>query len=212
MVKGKNNEIIAPITVGMPVILSKVNPYRGRFMFDDWTLPRVLPIGAILFDLLFILMAISIEGYCFNRRLKFDKKTSIFYAISINLFSSVIGWVAFFVIEPMLPLQLRTELINYIFFNTVKYSNTQTVIILSAFIIFFATFIVKLFLLRGFSLLLNEEFWKKREETTSNEPPNWRKLKRSKLISNNLVSTLLIANSLSYTAITFVLLIRNKVF
>ncbi|BAY32981.1 filament integrity protein [Nostoc carneum NIES-2107] len=181
-------------------------------MFDDWTLPRVLPIGAILFDLLFILMAISIEGYCLNRRLKFDKKTSIFYAISINLFSSVIGWVAFFVIEPMLPLQLRTELINYIFFNTVKYSNTQTIIILSAFIIFFATFIVKLFLLRGFSLLLNEEFWKKKEETTSNEPPNWRKLKRYKLISNNLVSTLLIANSLSYTAITFVLLIRNKVF
>ncbi|MBD2163362.1 filament integrity protein fraC [Calothrix membranacea FACHB-236] len=179
-------------------------------MLEDWALPRVLPIGAILFDLLFILMAISIEGYCFNRRLKFDKKTSIFYSISINLFSSVIGWLAFFAIEPRLPIQLRTELINYIFFNTVKYSNTQTIIILSAFIIFFATFIVKLFLLRGFSLLLNEEFWKKKEESPNTEPPNWRKLKRSKLISNNLVSTLLIANSLSYTAITLVLLIRNK--
>ncbi|MDZ7957727.1 MAG: filament integrity protein fraC [Aulosira sp. DedQUE10] len=179
-------------------------------MFENWTIPSVLPIGAILFDLLFLLMAISIEAYCFNRRLKIDKKTSIFYAISINLFSSVIGWLAFFMIEPMLPIQLRSELINYIFFNTVKYSNTQTIIILSAFIIFFATFIVKLFLLRGFSILLNEEFWKKTAEPANNDRQNWRNLKKAKLISNNLVSTLLIANSLSYTAITFVVLIRNK--
>jgi len=179
-------------------------------MLENWTLPRVLPIGAILFDFLFLLLAISIEASCFNTRLKFDKKTSVFYAISINLFSSVIGWVAFFIIEPILPIQLKSELINFIFFNNFKYSNTQTIIILAAFIIFFGTFIVKLFLLRGFSLLLNEEFWKKTEEPANTDRQNWRNIKRAKLISNNLVSTMLIANSLSYTAITFVLLIRSK--
>ncbi len=42
-------------------------------LFENWTLPRVLPIGAVLFNLLFILMSISIEAYCFNRRLKFDR-------------------------------------------------------------------------------------------------------------------------------------------
>ncbi|WP_339378702.1 filament integrity protein FraC [Calothrix sp. NIES-2100] len=180
-------------------------------MFENWTLPQVLPVGAVLFDLLFILMAISIEAYCFNSRLNFDKKTSIFYAISINLFSSIIGWVVFFLIEPVLPIQLKSELINFVFFNSLKFSNTQTVVILMAFIIFFGTFIVKLFLLRIFSLVLNENIGKKSED----DPPTtdrykWRNLNRNKLISNRLVSTMLIANSLSYSAITLVLLFRRK--
>ncbi|WP_179197971.1 filament integrity protein FraC [Nostoc sp. T09] len=179
-------------------------------MFDNWILPSVLPVGAVLFDLLFLLMAISIEAYCFNSRLKFDKKTSIFYAISINLFSSVIGWIVFFMLEPILPLNLKSELINFVFFNSFKSPNTQTLIILTAFIIFFGTFIVKLFLLRLFSLSLNEDFGKKSEDPPSVERQKWRYMSRSKLISNNLVSTMLIANSLSYSAITLVLLIRMK--
>jgi hypothetical protein len=155
-------------------------------------------------------MSISIEAYCFNRRLKIDKKTSIFYAISINLFSNVLGWVIFFIIEPALPLRLKSELINFVFFNSFKFPNTQTVIILSAFIIFFGTFIVKLFLLRLFSLALSEEIGKKIETTPNLERQKWRYLNRSKFIGNNLVSTMLIANSLSYSAITLVLLIRTK--
>ncbi|OUL18623.1 filament integrity protein FraC [Nostoc sp. 106C] len=179
-------------------------------LFDNWILPSVLPVGAVLFDLLFLLMAISIEAYCFHSRLKFDKKTSIFYAISINLFSSVIGWVVFFMIEPVLPLQLKSELINFVFFNSFKTPNTQTLIILTAFIIFFGTFIVKLFLLRLFSLALNEELGKKTEEPQPLERQKWRYMGKAKLVSNNLVSTMLIANSLSYSAITLVLLIRMK--
>ncbi|MBW4566384.1 MAG: filament integrity protein fraC [Mojavia pulchra JT2-VF2] len=175
-------------------------------MLEDWTLPRLLPIGAILFNLLFILLAIAIEAYVFNSRLKFDKRTSIFYAIAINLFSSVIGWIVFYVIEPMLPIDLRTELINYIFFNTFKPS-TQALIILTAFIIFFGTFLVKFFLLRGFSLLLNEEVGKKQEDT-QNQRMKLRQANRYKLQNTHLFTTLLIANSLSYSAITLVLLFR----
>jgi hypothetical protein len=180
-------------------------------LFENWTLPRVLPVGAVLFDLLFILMAISIEAYCFNNRLNFDKKTSIFYAISINLFSSVIGWVVFFLLLPILPLQLKSELINFVFFNSLKSSGTQSLVILMAFIIFFGTFIVKSFLLRLFTLLLHENLGKKSEENTpSQERQKWRHLNRNKFIGNRLVSTMLIANSLSYSAITLVLLFRMK--
>lgn len=179
-------------------------------LFENWTLPRVLAVGAVLFNLLFILMSISIEAYCFNRRLKFDKKTSIFYAISINLFSNVIGWIAFFIVEPSLPLQLKSELINFVFFNNFKSPNTQTVLILTCFIIFFGTFIVKLFLLRLFSLVLDEQIGKKVETTPNIERQKWRYMSRNKLIGNNLVSTMLIANSLSYSAITLVMLIRVK--
>nr|WP_277880172.1 MULTISPECIES: filament integrity protein FraC [unclassified Calothrix] len=181
-------------------------------LFENWDFPRVLPVGAVLFDLLFILMAISIEAYCFNSRLNFDKKTSIFYAISINLFSSVVGWVVFFILQPILPLQIKSELINFVFFNGLKSSNTQSLVILTAFIIFFGTFIVKLFLLRVFTLLLSEDLGKKKSpETTPNqERQRWRHLNRNKFISNRLVSTMLIANSLSYSAITLVLLFRMK--
>ncbi len=116
----------------------------------------------------------------------------------------------FFIIEPVLPLQLKSELINFVFFNSVKAPNTQTVIILMAFIIFFGTFIVKLLLLRLFSLVLNEEIGKKVETDPNIERQRWRYMNKNKLLGNNLVTTMLIANSLSYSAITLVLLIRIK--
>ncbi len=122
-------------------------------MPDNWMLPRIFPIGGFLFDFLFVLIAIPIEAYVLHSRLKFDKKTSTFYAISINLFSSVIGWFIFFVSEPILPIQVKSELINYMFFNNFKSSNTQTLIILTACIIFFTTFLMKFFILRVLLLI-----------------------------------------------------------
>ncbi|MHC5828549.1 MAG: filament integrity protein FraC, partial [Nostoc sp.] len=102
-------------------------------MPENWMLPRIFPIGGILFDFLFVLIAIPIEAYVLHSRLKFDKKSSTFYAISINLFSSVIGWLIFFVSEPLLPIQMKSELINYMFFNNFKSPKTQTLVILTAF-------------------------------------------------------------------------------
>ncbi|MBN3909755.1 MAG: filament integrity protein fraC [Nostoc sp. NMS1] len=179
-------------------------------MPENWMLPRIFPIGGILFDFLFVLIAIPIEAYVLNYRLKFDKKTSTFYAISINLFSSVIGWFIFFVSEPILPIQVRTELINYMFFNNFKSPNTQALIILTAFIIFFATFLMKFFILKGLLVSLNEQFAKKEEEAPTSQRRRWRTLGNLKLQSNNLVITVLIANSLSYTAITIILLFSSK--
>ncbi|MFN6483649.1 MULTISPECIES: filament integrity protein FraC [unclassified Nostoc] len=179
-------------------------------MPENWMLPRIFPIGGILFDFLFVLIAIPIEAYILHSRLKFDKKTSIFYAISINLFSSVIGWFVFFVSEPMLPIQVKSELINYMFFNNFKSPNSQTLIILTACIIFFATFIMKFFILRVLLLSLNETFAKKEEEPQTSQRLKRRRFTSINFQSTNLVTTILIANSLSYTAITIVLLFRSK--
>ncbi|WP_138503539.1 filament integrity protein FraC [Nostoc sp. PA-18-2419] len=180
-------------------------------MRENWMLPRIFPIGGILFDFLFVLIAIPIEAYVLHRRLKFDKKTSIFYAISINLFSSVIGWMVFFFSEPMLPIQLKSELINYLFFNTFKSSGTQTLIILTAFIIFFANFILKFFLLKVLLLsLVKEPFVKKEEDIEVPLRQKWRGFRSIKFQNTNLVTTILIANSLSYSAITIILLFRSK--
>ncbi|MEA5602549.1 filament integrity protein FraC [Nostoc sp. UHCC 0252] len=179
-------------------------------MPENWMLPTVFPFGGILFDFLFVLIAIPIEAYVLNHRLKFDKKTSTFYAISINLFSSVIGWFVFFVAEPLLPIQVRAELINYMFFNNFKSSNTQALLIFTAFIIFFATFLMKFFILRVLLFSLNETFAKKEEELPVSQRRRWRNFSNLKLQSNNLVITILIANSLSYTAITIILLFSAK--
>ncbi|MEH2065390.1 MAG: filament integrity protein FraC [Nostoc sp.] len=179
-------------------------------MPENWMLPRIFPIGGILFDLLFVMIAIPVEAYVLHYRLKFDKKTSTFYAISINLFSSVIGWFIFFVSEPLLPIEVKSELINYMFFNGFKSPNTQTVIILTACIIFFATFLMKFFILRGLLLSLNETFAKKEEEPQTSHRQKRLRLSSVNFQNTNLVTTILIANSLSYSAITVILLFRSK--
>lgn len=180
-------------------------------LFDNWSLPRLLPLGVILFNLLFLLVAIPIEAYVFNIRLKFDKKTSIFYAIATNLFSGTLGWIIFFILEPNLPIDIKSELINYIFFNNFNSPNTQATLIFSTFIIFFITFLMKFLLLQLFVFTLSENGWKKSEITDTSQRRQWRRAGGGiRLQSTNLVITTLIANSLSYTAITIILLIRNR--
>ncbi|PMB18522.1 filament integrity protein FraC, partial [Fischerella thermalis] len=88
-------------------------------MLDFPLLPKVLPLGAILFSFLFLLISIPLEAYILNSILKFDKKTSSFYAICMNLFSNVIGWAIFFLIEPLLSIRLKSGLINLMFFNQI---------------------------------------------------------------------------------------------
>ncbi|BDI20203.1 hypothetical protein ANSO36C_60050 [Nostoc cf. commune SO-36] len=179
-------------------------------MPEDWMIPTIFPIGGILFDFLFVLIAIPIEAYVLQSRLKFDKKTSIFYAISINLFSSVIGWLIFFISEPILPTQVKSELVNYIFFNSFKLGNTQFLIILTACIIFFATFLMKYFILKTLLLSLQEPVAKKTDEPQISQRQRRRRFSRITFQNTNLVTTILIANSLSYTAITIILLFRSK--
>ncbi|MEH2284975.1 MAG: filament integrity protein FraC [Nostoc sp.] len=179
-------------------------------MPENWMLPTIFPIGGFLFDFLFVLIAIPIEAYVLHSRLKFDKKTSTFYAISINLFSSVIGWLIFFVSEPMLPIQVKSELINYMLFNNFKLPNTHTLIILTACIIFFATFLMKFLILRILLISLNESFVKKEEEPKTFQRQQRRRFSSLNFQNANLVTTILIANSLSYSAITVILLFRSK--
>lgn len=180
-------------------------------MFPNWTLPSIFPVGTILFHFLFLLTAIPIEAYIFNNRLKFDKRTSIFYAIAINLFSSVIGWIIFFIVEPRLPIAVKSELINYVFFNYFQSPNTRSLLILTAFIIFFATFLIKVLLLRVVLISLND----KKPVKSDARPVNTSKRRlrgigQLNFQSTNLVTTVLIANSLSYSAITIILFIRGN--
>jgi hypothetical protein len=167
-------------------------------------LPRVFPLGAILFNFLFLLLAIPIEAYVLNARLKFDKKTSAFYSISLNLFSNVIGWIIFFYIESILPVvPFKSELINYFFYNRFQSNRIQSVVILTAFLIFFGTFLIKYILLQGLFISLSEPG--KNDEPQPIIRRNSRRAHKNRWQNTNLVTTILIGNALSYSAIAIIL-------
>jgi hypothetical protein len=178
-------------------------------MFDLPLLPQVMPLGAILFSFLFLLISIPLEAYILNATLKFDKKTSSFYAICMNLFSNVIGWAIFFLIEPLMSNRLKSGFMNLIFFNQIL-PNLINLMILTAFIVFFGTFVLKSLILRV-ALISLTDFWKNQPESTPQVFYSRRDFKR-KLQTKNIFTSVLIANAISYTAVVLILfLIRGIV-
>ncbi|MBW4624499.1 MAG: filament integrity protein fraC [Brasilonema octagenarum HA4186-MV1] len=177
-------------------------------MFDIPEVPQIFPLAAILFNFLFLLVAIPIEAYVLNTRLKFDKRTSAFYGISINVFSNVIGWIIFFFVEPALLPKMKSELITFVFFNRLQTPGIQTLLILTAFIIFFGTFIVKYALLRVLLISLSE-FKKAPPEPQIIQRRNSRFASKGKWQNTNIVTTILIANALSYSLVAIILFVRS---
>jgi hypothetical protein len=85
----------------------------------------VMPLRAIMLQGLLLLLAIAIESFVFQKRWRLSRKTSIDYAMAINLFSTVVGWALFFIIQPFLPTDLKQQIVNYVFFNYFKNLSTS---------------------------------------------------------------------------------------
>ncbi|MBF2066558.1 MAG: filament integrity protein fraC [Calothrix sp. C42_A2020_038] len=175
--------------------------------FPSFYVSPVFPLGAILFNFLFFTITIPIEAYVLTRRLKFDKRTSIFYSITINLFSGAIGWVVFFIIEPFLPIEWKSAIISYVFFSQ-PMGNMNGLLLMSAVTIFFSTFLVKFILLK-LALISMRDPGKVRPEAQIIGRKTSRRIGRMKLQNTSLLTTILISNSLSYSAITVVLIIST---
>jgi hypothetical protein len=104
-----------------------------------WT--GVLPLRAIAFQMLFLLVAIAIEGLILQSRLQLRRKESMEYAVVVNLLTTILGWMVFFMAEPWFPDYLRHALIEYVFFGGTPFS---TPLIGAGFCIFILTFTLKL--------------------------------------------------------------------
>lgn len=183
-------------------------------MLDDFEFYapfQVFPFGVILFDFLFLLVAIPVESFILNKRLKFDKKTSSFYAIAMNIFSNVIGWVIFFILEPTnFFVSYKSQLISFLLYNRLN-SQVYGGIVMAAFTTFFGTLMVKFVLLRIMIIALSDPKEKKVEPEPEDTILLQRKSRRGSRKgwqSTSLFTTTLIANSLSYSAITLVVLFR----
>ena len=172
-------------------------------MFSD-----TFPSGTILFEFLFLLIAIALEALIFQYRLNFSQRASVAYAASINLFSTVVGWLIFFGAEPLLPADLRMGLFNYIFFGRFNplHQDVQSFLLLLCVSIFFASFIFKLLALQLLDFALKYPQKKDRDKIGF--------IQRRRLSSHtsesqerSVSTALLLGNACSYTVILLILFV-----
>lgn len=175
----------------------------------------VLPLQTVLFQFLFLLVAIALESRVLYRRLRLNRRASIEYATSINLLAASLGWIAFFLVQDWIPIQLKDQLISFIFFDRLLGSQPENFVVIitaTGIVIFIGAFLVKL---QGLELLeaLRED--KSKDSDPSQLIPKRRHPGLSdrfgQLVaprSSNHATTVLLANAYSYSAILLLLFLR----
>lgn len=177
---------------------------------------NVFPIPTVLFQFLFLLVTIAIEGIVLHRLLKLSRRTSIEYSASINLLTTFLGWVLFFSVLPSLPKVWEGHLISYIFFDrliTTQLSSAYTMVIFTLFTMFLSAFLIKLIGLKILQLLLGDV--PKDTYPTVKQPS----VRRRGLLNRydeqdflppkpNQAIALLLANACSYSALLLLLVLR----
>lgn len=168
----------------------------------------VLPLRAIAFQLLFLLLAIAIEGTVLQRGLALIPRKAMQYAITLNLLTTVLGWLIFFTVEGLLPQPIQNELMEYIFFN--RWS-TQMALwgILAGFLTFFGSFLLKVFSYEQLNLLLlTQKEWDARQESQTNQRRLGPRMPQGRSGLTSQANVLLTANAYSYSAMMVLLVTR----
>lgn len=166
----------------------------------------VLPLRAILLQLLLLLMVIGIEAFVLQRRLKITRRISIEYSASINLLSTAIGWLVLFGVEPLLPPALKEQLISFVLFNA-WLPTASSLFILVGLATFFVTLTVEA---KGFDYLETLATGKKDEP--SYQKAYYRTQIQQREVSDrsrSRITTILLANACSYTVILLVLFVSS---
>lgn len=177
----------------------------------------VLPLQTILFQFLFLLVAIALEARVLNRRLRISRKTSIEYAISVNMLAVVTGWLVFFILvtqKNLLPPDIRDQIISYIFFDrflTPLQGNWYLILIATTIVIFFCAFVIKLKGLQLLEALLEKSTAKKPLLSTDKKSSNTLQARIEQAIIRtdpNQAATIFLANAYSHSAIFLLLFLR----
>lgn len=168
----------------------------------------VLPLKLVVFQSLLLLMAIAIEAYVLRYRLSLTQKQSVQYAASINFLATTIGWLLFLSIQPLIPTPLKLQLIDCIFFDRWQRGFILWVMV-SVPVTFFASFFVKLFGLTYLRIFIGD----KKPTEPEDQKPKTVKFGASRRTSKSIIppgqgNAILVANALSYSAISLILIIR----
>ncbi len=171
----------------------------------------VLPLRAIVFQCLLLLVAIALEAIILRQRLQLGFQPSIRYATALNLLAVVLGWIAFLGFEPILPEVLRTQIISYVlfgnFYNNPMSGNLEIAVVLAGLVTFFLTFWVKVVGLEWLTWALGTPVVQR--ETGPNV--NRFRYRRGESSTSPHVLAVLQANALSFTAVLVLLLLRYGV-
>jgi hypothetical protein len=175
----------------------------------------VLPLQAILFQSLFLAIAIAIEAYIFQRQWKLGRRKSVEYSLALNLFSTVVGWVIFFAAQPLLSPALKKQIITYIFFNNLASTASSGSflygeIALLVFLSFVFILISELIFLEVLRSLTREESPVQSEPryrytTTSSLYRRYYESKKERINS----TTILVANAVSGSAILLIAFLKE---
>ncbi len=181
-------------------------------------LEPVFPLKAVIFQILFLLVAIALEAMVFRQRLYLGYKKSVRYAAAVNLLTVVLGWFAFLAIEPLFEPRLKAQVISYVLFdnlinNTLKPQMGWIILILGL-IAFFMTLILKL---KGLELLMRAlNDWKipSQPKTLSRKERYSRSrtgTTRYKEAASQFAIAVLQANALSFSTILLLLVMRSYI-
>lgn len=182
----------------------------------------VVPIQTILFQTIFLLVAIALEARVLQRKLYLTRRRSIEYATSINLLAVVLGWFGFFLLQEWLPQPLKLELLTFIFFDRFleqQPHNLLLMIVSTGVVIFFSAFIIKLKGLQLLEALLETAPEKKITEDQEKEALKLPRNRRRKGLAERLdqavtrtdptqATAVLLANAYSHSAILLILALR----
>lgn len=181
----------------------------------------IMPLRAIAFQSLLLMVAIVLEAMVLRQRLRLGYRISMQYAATLNLLATSLGWVAFLAIEAVLPLALRSQIISYVLFNRF-YDNSwrdalPVMVVVAAMAAFFITYWIKL---QGLIWLLQLLGQKPIDTTPEAIEDNRRqRYERARRAQNEgegqwghspRALAVLQANAVSFTAILLLLLLVNQ--
>lgn len=175
----------------------------------------ILPLKTIVFQAMFLMVAVTIESGILRQRLRLGFKTSVQYAVGTNLAAVVVGWITFLVIEPLSPPEIKSQIISYILFDRLLINGWTTEIgaglLVAGLVAFFATFYIKL---EGLKLFLrSDDAWvipKDPEKLSRRQRYAYARQGRSETQEDisNFTNAVILANAASFTVILILLLLR----
>ncbi|MCT7955637.1 filament integrity protein FraC [Laspinema palackyanum] len=167
----------------------------------------VFPLPTILLQTFFLTISVAIESSVFYARCQVSRKTSVEYALTINLISACVGWIFFFYIEPVLSPPLKIQLVTYVFLNKLGEGGLSLIFIIG-FFVFWANFSIKLISLNLFNKLVDYAYPLQPEaELEENSRYYTRKVKKAP--ERRQAMAVLWGHSYSHSVILLVLWLKN---
>lgn len=179
----------------------------------------VLPLRAIAFQSLLLLVAIVLEALILRQRLRIGYRPSMQYAATLNLLATSLGWLTFLGFEPLLPEPLRTQIMSYVLFNRFYLNdwveNLPIALVFVGIAAFFATLWIKMkgleWLLKVLGVMPIDEPDTEKSLTRKERYDLARRGRQGKGGTSIRTLAVLEANALSFTAILLLLLLRNVI-